>query len=259
LIILDLLWWLGWAWFALWVALPLLLLPRLGAVPGAIAWAVLAPWTALFGMAVLHRMLPPSRPGRFRMFADRGSRCWALRTWAPGVYLTVFQPVFFLSPAFQRLALRAFGAQLGAGALVTSRTVLREPHHVRIGAGSLVGEFVHLAPSYQLRAGRLEVGTIVIGDGVLIGAHSVLAPGAQVGHHVVLEHAVSLGAHSVIGDRARIGGGSFLYSAVRVGVGAVIGKGCIVPAGTVIPAGARIPDGTVLGQHRSVPLAASLP
>lgn len=244
--LLELLWWAGWAWFAGWSAVPLLLLPRLGPVLGLVAWALLAPWTALVGMAAMHRLLPRSEPGRFRLFADRGSVRWALKGWAPSVYLAVFQPVCFMSEGFQRLVLRAFGARLGPGALVTSRTTIREPHHVRIGAATLIGEFAHLACSYQPRTKLLIVDDIVIGDGVLVGAHSLLAAGARVGNRCILEHAVSIGAHVTIGDDVHIGGGSTLYTGVQVGDGAVIGKGCIIPAGSMIPAGAVITDGTVL-------------
>jgi acetyltransferase-like isoleucine patch superfamily enzyme len=197
-------------------------------------------------MAAVHRLLPRSEPGRFRLFADRGSVRWALKGWAPSVYLAVFQPVCFMSEGFQRLVLRAFGARLGPGALVTSRTIIREPHHVRIGAATLVGEFAHLASSYQPRPKLLIVDDIVIGDDVLVGAHSLVAAGARVGNRCILEHAVSIGAHVTIGDDVHIGGGSTLYTGVRVGDGAVIGKGCIIPAGSMIPAGAVIPDGTVL-------------
>ena len=93
--------------------------------------------------------------------------------------------------------------------------------------------------------------TPAIGDEVLIGAHSVLAPGAWVGHRSILEHAVSIGAHVVIGNDVHIGGGSTLYTGVRVGDRAVIGKACVIPAGTVIPAGAVIPDGSVLPAARA--------
>jgi hypothetical protein len=157
-ILLNLLWWLGWAWFVAWTALPLVLLPELGPLAGGLAWAVLAPWSSLFGVATVHRLLPKGASGRHQMFADPGSVQWALKGWAPGLYLTVFQPVFFLSPAFQRVALGAFQARLGAGATVTSRTVLREPHRVRIGRGSVIGEFAHLVTSYQPRPHVLIVG-----------------------------------------------------------------------------------------------------
>ena len=112
---LDLLWWLGWLYFAAWTMLPLVLVGVVGPILGVMAWVVLAPWSALIGMAVAHRLLPASEEGTFRLFADRGSFRWALKGWAPSVYLSVFQPVFFLSPGFQRIALRAFEPGSGQG------------------------------------------------------------------------------------------------------------------------------------------------
>jgi UDP-3-O-[3-hydroxymyristoyl] glucosamine N-acyltransferase len=245
-IALELLWWTGWAWFVAWAALPLLFVPALGPMVGIVVWALLAPWCALLGMALLHRALPASESGTFRLFADRGSTCWALKGWAPSVFLTVFQPLFFLSPPFQRLALRAFQARLGKGAWITSRTIVREPHHVRIGHGSLVGEYAHLVCSYQPRIGLLIVGRIEIGENVLIGAYSLIAAGTRVGDGAILEHNVSVGAGTVIGERVRIGAGSCLYNRVQVGVGAILGKNCVVSSGATIPPGSRIPDGTLV-------------
>ena len=54
---LDLLWWVGWTYFAAWVALPLVAMPYLGAAAGVALWALLAPWSALAGMAAIHRLL----------------------------------------------------------------------------------------------------------------------------------------------------------------------------------------------------------
>jgi len=246
-ILLNLLWWLGWAWFVAWTALPLVLLPELGPLAGGVAWAVLAPWSSLFGMATVHRLLPKGASGRHQMFADPGSVQWALKGWAPGLYLTVFQPVFFLSPAFQRVALGAFQARLGAGATVTSRTVLREPHRVRIGRGSVIGEFAHLVTSYQPRPHVLIVGEIDIGDDVLIAGYCHLAMGVRIGDGSILEHEVRVGPGCVVGNSARVGHGTLLCARSQVGVGAIIGSRCLILADTVIPDGARVPDGATIG------------
>jgi carbonic anhydrase/acetyltransferase-like protein (isoleucine patch superfamily) len=244
-IALDLLWWVGWLYFAAWVALPLALVGPLGPVFGGMAWVLLAPWSALLGMSAAHRLLPAAEEGIFQLFADRGSTRWALKGWAPSVYLTVFQPIFFLTPSFQRIALRAFGARLGAGAQVTTRTSIREPHLIEIGRDSLVGEFAHLACSYQPRPGVLVVAGIRIDDGVLIGAHSVLAAGCRVGARCIVEYHVSIGAHTTIEEDSRIGAGTLILNNVRVGSGARIGKACVIASGALVPDGARLPDGTV--------------
>ena len=247
MIVLDLLWWLGWVWFLAWTALPLTLLPALGPLAGGLAWAVLAPWSSLLGMATVHRLLPTGASGRHRMFADRGSVQWALKGWAPGIYLTVFQPVFFLSPGFQRVVLGAFQARLGAGAKVTSRTILREPHRVRIGRGSVIGEFAHLVTSYQPRPNVLIVGEIDIGNDVLIAGYCHLAMGVRIGDGTILEHEVRVGPGCLIGAAARVGHGTLLCARSQVGAGATIGSRCLILADTVIPDGAWIPDGVTLG------------
>jgi UDP-3-O-[3-hydroxymyristoyl] glucosamine N-acyltransferase len=197
-------------------------------------------------MAGLHRLLPESEGGKFRLFADPGAWRWAAKGWAPSVYLSVFQPVFFVLPGFQRIVLRAFEARLGAGTLVTSRTVIREPHRIRIGRSALIGEFSHLACSYQPRLRLLVVADIEIGDEVLVGAYSHLAPGVRIGSGTVLEHGVHVAAHTSIGARCRVGEGTTLYNRVRIGDDVRIGKRCLIASGVEIADGARIPDGTVL-------------
>lgn len=246
MLILELLWWVGCAWFAAWVALPLLAVPLVGLVPGVVIWAVLAPWSGLLGMVALHRLLPRSEPGTFRLPGERGSVRWALKAWAPSMYLTLFQPLFFTSQFFQRFVLRAFGAHLGPGAWLTSRTIVREPHHVRVGARSLVGEYAHLVCSYQPRPGVLIVAPVVIGDDSLIGGYSHLAPGATIGSRCVIEHAVAIGARTIIGDDSRIGAGTTVYNGVRIGRHVSVGKNCLIPSRSVIDDDTRIPDGTVL-------------
>jgi len=249
-ILLEILWWTGLGWFGAWAALPLALVPLVGPVAGVAAWVVLAPWTALIGMAGLHRLLPGCEPGRYRMFADRGAVRWALTGWAPSVYLTVFQPLCFLSPAFQRIALRAFGARLGPGAKVTSRTSIREPFLLRLGRGAFVGEFAHLVCAYQPRAGMLHVDTIEIGDDVLVGAHAVVAAGTRIGDRAVIEFGVAIAAHVTVGADARIGASTQLFNGARIGDGAVVGKGCLILAGAVVPPGVRVPDGAVWKAER---------
>ena len=246
MILLDLLWWIGLAWFSGWVALPLLAIPLLGPVLGLVVWAILAPWSALVGMAAAHRLLPASPEGTFKLFSDRGAVAWALKGWAPSLYLTVFQPIWFMNEGFQRIALRAFGARLAPGALLTSRTIVREPHHLRVGAATLIGEYVHLVCSYQPRPKLLVVGSIDIGDRALVGAYSHLAPGVRVGADCLLEYGVRVGAHTTVGAGTRIGAGTSIYNSVTIGAGVTIGKGCLIPSGAEIPDGAKIPDGTIV-------------
>ncbi len=243
--LLELLWWVGLAYIAAWAALPLLLIPLVGIYAGVVLGCVLMPWSALLGVALLQRALPDVAPGRYRMFDDPGSVRWAIRGWAPAVFLTLFQPLCFMSRWYQRLALRALGARLGVGAWVTSRTVIREPHLVSIGAGSLIGEWVHVICSYQIRPGLLLVGRVEVGDRVMIGAFSHVGPGARIGSRSLLEYGVSVSPRVTIGEDARIGAQTVLHSGARVGNGVRIGRACRVLENAVVPDGARLPDHTM--------------
>lgn len=240
---LELLWWVGWAWLAAWTALPLLLLPWTGPFAGLVLACVLAPWTALAGIAAVQRVLRDVEPGHYRMFADPGSVRWAVKGWAPAVFLTLFQPLFFKSSAYQRIALRLLGARLGPGARVTSRTVLLEPHLVSIGARSLLGEHVHVICSYQPRPGLLVVGRVAIGDDVLVGGYSHLGPGCEIGSGTVIGYDVKLEPRVRIGSDCHIGAGAVLHRGACIGNGVRIGKSCRVPEH------ARIPDGAVITDH----------
>jgi len=244
--LLDVCWWLGALYCAAWVALPLALIPVAGAPAALLLWPVLAPWSALAGLSAAHRLLPRSAPGTYRVGRDAGALCWAAKQWAPSLFLTVFQPVFGQSERFLRLALRAFGARLGPRAHVTSRTILREPHHVRLGADTLIGEYAHLIASYQPRTGILVVAPLSIGDGTMVGGYTQIGPGTRIGSACVIGHDVRIAAQVTIGNRTRIGAGTSIYNLARIGSGARIGKGCFIPAGAVIEDGARIPDGTIL-------------
>ena len=241
----ELLWWVGWAYAAAWAALPLALLHWLGPWPVAVLWALLAPWTTLFGLAIAHRLLPPVVPGTYRMFRDPGSVHWAMRTWAPSVAMTLLQPLFFLSRTFSGIALRALGATLGEGAWVTSRTILHEPHLVRLGRGAVAGEYSHFITSYQVRPGLLVVGSIEIGDDAMIAGYVRLGAGARIGARTIVEYDASVGPRVSVGEDSRIGGQAVLYTGCTIGSRVRLGKGCSVLAHAVVPDDTRVPDNTV--------------
>lgn len=247
---LELMWWAGWGWFAAWGLLPLLLVRVLGMPAGLLAWTMLVPWSTLAGLIIVHRLLPAPITGSWRSTGEPGHISWALHLWAPSLWLAVFQNSCGTSNAFLRVALRGFGAQIGTGSVVSSRTIIREPHLVVIGRDTLVGEFAHLICSFQPCLGTLIVDRITIGDRVLIGAHCHLGAGAVVGSDTLLEYAVAVGPASIVGANCRIGSGTSLYGQVVVGDGARIGKRCLIAAGSVIPPGAVIPDASVIAPSR---------
>ena len=97
-----------------------------------------------------------------------------------------------------------------------------------------------------------------LGQGVFVGANSVIGPGACLGDHVFVNRGVTIGHDTRIGSFSRIhpgtnlGGLSRIGSGITVAIGAtlverlVIGNGAFVGAGAV--ATREVPDGVpVLG------------
>lgn len=85
-----------------------------------------------------------------------------------------------------------------------------------------------------------------IATGCLVGAQSVVAPSARLGHGVivnhgaVVDHDVEVGDYAHIAPGARLGGGVSLGAGVLVGAGASVLPGRRVCAGAVIGAGAVV-------------------
>jgi UDP-N-acetylglucosamine acyltransferase len=143
--------------------------------------------------------------------------------------------------------------------VVGGYSVIKGP--VRIGPGTVIHEHTHLQgrtvigrdcqigpaayvglPPQHLRA-NLEVGELVVGDGVIIretatihrataageenatriGNHCFVMGGVHIGHdcrldeHVIAANGVLLGGHCQIGEGAFLGGGCTLHQFVRVG------------------------------------------
>lgn len=95
-----------------------------------------------------------------------------------------------------------------------------------------------------------------LGQGVFVGAKSVIGPGAQLGDHVFVNRGVTIGHDTHIGAFSRIqpganlGGLSRIGSGVTIAIGAtllerlVIGNGAFVGAGAV--ATEDVPDGVLV-------------
>lgn len=87
------------------------------------------------------------------------------------------------------LILNAFGARIGSH--TTCVGYVHEPHLVTIGNDSLLGMGSMILP-HNLNVGYLSHQRVTIGNGVTIGAHSVIAAGVQI------EDGAIVGLNSVV-------------------------------------------------------------
>jgi UDP-3-O-[3-hydroxymyristoyl] glucosamine N-acyltransferase len=153
------------------------------------------------------------------------------------------------------LAHVAAGAQLGAGAVIGSLSHVGEGAHVgegtrlmprvvlaagcRIGArglvhsGAVIGaDGFGFAPSADGWVKIEQLGSVVIGDGVEIGANSCIDRGAL--DDTVLEDGVKLDNLVQIGHNVRVGAHSAMAGCVGVAGSARIGRRCTFGGGAIV-------------------------
>ena len=85
-----------------------------------------------------------------------------------------------------------------------------------------------------------------LGQGVFVGARSVVAAGARLGDHVVVNRAASVGHDSEIGDYSRVQPGATVCGLIRIGRKVTVGAGATVIERLRIGDGAGIAAGAVV-------------
>lgn len=84
-----------------------------------------------------------------------------------------------------------------------------------------------------------------LGQGVFVGANSVIGPGAQLGDHVFVNRGVTIGHDTQIGEFSRIQPGANLGGLSRIGRGVTIAIGATLLERLVIGNGAFVGAGAV--------------
>jgi non-ribosomal peptide synthetase-like protein len=137
------------------------------AVPIAAKWLLIGRW----------------KPRQIRLWSLDYLRFWIVKTLIrsnPAPYLFVGSPVY-------GLYLRALGAKVGTGVVILSRRIPVCTDLLTIGAGTVIRREVSFL-GYRAQAGRIEIGSVVLGRDVFVGEMSVLdidtsmGDGAQLGH-----------------------------------------------------------------------------
>ncbi|MDP3919932.1 MAG: UDP-3-O-(3-hydroxymyristoyl)glucosamine N-acyltransferase [Candidatus Omnitrophota bacterium] len=222
---------------------------------------------------------------------DAPKLAWArlLREFYPGpVYSQVVSEQAFIaktaklgkSVTVEPFARISEGAEIGDGAVIHSNAFVGD--NVKIGSGTVVHPSAVIYHNSQIgsaciiHAGAVigadgfgyvgtsqglekvpQVGNVVIGDGVEIGACTTIdrgtigstkiGAGCKIDNLVQIAHNVVIGTHTVISSQTGISGsskiGAFVTMGGKVGVGdhVEIGDGVMVGAGSGFPSGKKIP------------------
>jgi UDP-3-O-[3-hydroxymyristoyl] glucosamine N-acyltransferase len=141
------------------------------------------------------------------------------------------------------------GAKVGEGSRLNARVVLQ--HGCCIGkrgivhSGAVIGaDGFGFAPVDGRWLKIPQVGRVVIGDDVEIGANTTIDRGAV--DDTVIEDGVKLDNQIQIGHNVRVGAHTAMAGCVGVAGSANIGKNCMVGGGTVILGHLKIADGVTI-------------
>jgi UDP-3-O-[3-hydroxymyristoyl] glucosamine N-acyltransferase len=193
----------------------------------------------------------------YRAFARAAKLFYPLPSIVPGIAPSaVIDPTAKLSPgiAIGHHAVVEAGAEIGTGS--------------SIGAGSVVGPGVIIGADCRIAA-HVTLSHCIIGDrvtlfpGVRVGQDGFgFAPGAQ-GHEkmpqlgrVIIGDGVEIGANSTI-DRGAlpdtvIGAGSMIDNLVQIAHNVVLGRGCIMAAQSGIAGSTRLGDFVMVGGQAAI-------
>jgi carbonic anhydrase/acetyltransferase-like protein (isoleucine patch superfamily) len=164
-------------------------------------------------------ILPTLRPGRYALPVSRGVAVWLLHlTLQRYVNNGLVKDTLYYLNGLRTLYFRLMGARVHPTANVSGNVNLMDLGLLEVGRGSLIGSGVAIFGHYMSK-GQLVLARNVIGERVVVGAYTLIAPGLTVG------------------DRAFLGIGCGIGTQVTIGAGARLEAGSRVWPGTVIPPG----------------------
>lgn len=201
------------------------------AMMGTLAAVLIAPAVFAFSYVTIAGLLsrPHQRsivPGKFPrslehpVYIDR--RIYGLCLTAVYYFTPLYAAVLYIGP-FRRYFFRLFGYKGELDFTIHPDTWIRDLPLVRFGKGVYVANQATIGTNIVADHGRsIWVDTVQVGDGSVIGSHTLIAPGASIGRNV------EIGIRTICGLKVR------LHDDVTVGPDAAIGHGAVIGHGATI-------------------------
>ena len=149
---------------------------------------------------VLKRMMAPKVLfGRFLLSSNKMQSwfiCDRLRRMAHRSFFWVF--INDITP-FRYYFLRGMGAQIDSSLILGQHVYLLDPWSFSAGKNVLVGDGAMIS-GHMINHEVVTVGRVEVGNNVLIGAHSLVAPGVKIGNDVTIAAQSALPRGTVIPD-----------------------------------------------------------
>jgi acetyltransferase-like isoleucine patch superfamily enzyme len=203
-------------------------------------------------LAVLRELIPRPAAGAHKVGKDSTYVRWLVSQAFNEVALhPIIRLPFWTFHTTRILYLKALRARVSFHVGLSYDTTIRDPSLLAIGRGSQLEPGVTIEAALH-GAGRIRIAPVSIGEGCLIGAHSILMPGATVGHDVRIEPAAIIGEEVRVGVGASIGEGVRLEKGVDLGSYASIGTGAIISEGVRIGDRAKVAPGAIVEPHTQI-------
>ncbi|MPV87877.1 amino acid adenylation domain-containing protein [Georgenia ruanii] len=139
-------------------------------VPVALKWLLVGRWTE----------------GELPVWSLRYVRFWFLKA-----TLTINPMRFFVATPLYPLYLRALGAHIGRDVTILTTAPVGCPDLLTVGDRTVIRKDTDVR-CYRAEAGRIQTGRVTIGRDVLVGEHSVIEIGTEMGDRSQLGHTSSL-------------------------------------------------------------------
>lgn len=153
---------------------------------------LVAPACMLLAAGVAVRLVPKPRLGTHELPTDVADWSPDARRWLVLLSLTTIvyrTPARWAATVWPFPALLYFGvagARIHPTAAVPPHVLIFDPYWVEVGARTVLGDGTKLSPHTVPRPGELLLGSIRIGDDVVIGGDCVLGPDVEVGDGATL-------------------------------------------------------------------------
>jgi len=226
--------------------LPIMVAPT---TAGRLAAVLIAPAIFAFAYVTIAGLLsrPHQRsivPGKFPRSLDHpvyiDRRIYGLCLTAVYYFTPIYAAVLYIDP-FRRYFFRLFGYKGELDFTIHPDTWIRDLPLVRFGKGVYVANQATIGTNIVADFGRsIWVDTVQVGDGSVIGSHTLIAPGAVIGK------GVEVGIRTICGLKVRIHDGATIGPDAAIGHGAVIGVGANVGRRAEVDLRVRIEPGAVV-------------
>lgn len=213
----------------------------------------------LVALGLARRLVPRPAPGDHRVLARGPYLGLAVsRALVEVASLPLWRGPLTLVHLGRVLHLDLLGARVSWDVGLPPDLAVRDPALLAIGRGSVLEPGVVVEAS-TLRAGRVHVASVYIGERCVVGSQVLLLPGVTIAHDVRVEPGalladdVRVGVACVIGPGARLSRGVAVGAHSSVGAGAVLGEGVTLGARARVAAGVFVPAGTQIADHARYP------